>query len=138
MMTSASSAVRAKRIATFSFTIAVLGLWVVLSTIYPPYLVPRPVAVLNNMLMFVSDWSFARHTVATLGHIAASMAAAFVLGGLLATLAHFVPVFRLAIHHLLSPFSNSFSCVDRSILDVDCLGICLPTVMVAQTDIQLP
>jgi len=138
MMTSASSAVRAKRIATFSFTIAVLGLWVVLSTIYPPYLVPRPVAVLNNMLMFVSDWSFARHTVATLGHIAASMAAAFVLGGLLATLAHFVPVFRLAIHHRLSPFANSFSSVGWTILAVVWLGIGLPTVLVAMTAILLP
>lgn len=138
MNTTVSATMRHKRIATFSFAIGVLGLWIVLSTIYPPYLVPRPQAVLSNMLRFVSDWSYAQHTVATLGHIAASMAAAFVLGGLLATLAHFVPVSRLAIHHRLSPFANSFSSIGWTILAVVWLGIGLPTVLVAMTAILLP
>lgn len=129
---------RHSRIATLCFTVAVLALWVVLSTIYPPYLVPRPQVVLHNMLLFVSDWRFAQHTVATLGHISASMAAALVLGGVLATLAHFAPVLRLAIHHRLSPFANSFSSIGWTILAVVWLGIGLPTVLVAMTAILLP
>lgn len=138
MMATAAATVRLSRTATLCFAVGVLGLWVVLSLIYPPYLVPRPLAVLQNMWLFVSDWRFARHSVATLGHIVTSIALAFVLGSLLATLAHFVPVLRLLIHHRLSPFANSFSSIGWTILAVVWLGIGLPTVLVAMTAILLP
>lgn len=133
-----STAARAGRAATICFAAGVLALWIVLSMVYPPYLVPRPQAVLHNIWLFVSDWSLARHTVATLGHIGASMAAALALGGLLATLAHFIPVLRLAIHHRLSPFANSFSSIGWTILAVVWLGIGIFTVLFAMTAILLP
>ena len=137
-MRDTSSTLRAGRIATLCFAAGVAALWIMLSMIYPPYLVPRPQAVLDNIVLFVADWSHARHTVATLGHIVVSMAAALVLGGLLATLAHFVPVLKVAIHHRLSPFANSFSSIGWTILAVVWLGIGLPTVLIAMTAILLP
>lgn len=134
--TQASS--RLSLIVTPLFALGVLAAWIILSQLYPPYLVPRPLAVLDNILLFTGDWSYAQHTVATLGHIAFGMLAALVLGSTLATLAHFFPVLDIAIHHRLSPFANSFSSIGWTILAVVWLGIGLATVLTAMTAILIP
>ena len=137
-MRSTQAPSRLSQIATPAFALGVLAAWIILSQIYPPYLVPRPLAVVNNMLLFTTDWSYAQHTVATLGHILFGMLAALVLGSILATLAHFFPVLDIAIHHRLSPFANSFSSIGWTILAVVWLGIGLATVLTAMTAILLP
>lgn len=129
---------RRTRLVTMLVALLLAGVWIVASMMYPPYLVPRPQAVAQNLWLFVSDWDYARHTVATVVHILCSMAAALVLGSLLAGAAHFFPVLDVAVHHRLSPFSNSFSSVGWTILIVVWLGIGLPTVLVATTAILLP
>lgn len=137
-MPSAASSPRRLALATPLFALAALAAWVALSRIYPPYLVPDPAAVGRNMLMFTADWGYAQHTLATLGHMVFGMLAALLLGSILATLAHFFPVLDIAIHHRLSPFTNSFSSIGWTILAVVWLGIGLATVLTAMTAILIP
>lgn len=139
MMTAAMPGLaRRTRLVTLLVILALAGGWVAASMLYPPYLVPRPQSVAHNLWMFVSDWDYARHTLATVVHILCAMLAALALGSVLAGAAHFFPVLDVAVHHRLSPFSNSFSSVGWTILIVVWLGIGLPTVLVATTAILLP
>lgn len=117
---------------------ALIALWLALGQVMPAYLVPSPVRVARTAVQFATEWSYARHALATALHIAASMAAAFALGFTLATAAWFFPVLDVAIHHRLSPFANSFSSVGWTILAVVWLGVGLGTVLFATTLILLP
>lgn len=129
---------RRTRLVTICAVLLLAAAWVVASMLYPPYLVPRPQAVAQNLWLFASEWGYARHTVATVAHILCSMLAALALGSVLAGAAHFFPVLGVAVHHRLSPFANSFSSVGWTILIVVWLGIGLATVLVATTAILLP
>ncbi len=71
-------------------------------------------------------------------HIFAAIALSFAIGGGLALLAHYAPVFRLAVHGRLSPFLNSFSGIGWTLLSIVWFGVNDGTVVFAISVVLIP
>ena len=124
--------------AAHSFTLLVILVWAAASAGVPSYLFPDPLTVLRRSLEFFANAKLGAHVLASLTHVTLSLAAAFVLGGALALLAHFVPVTRLMVHGRISPFLNAFSSIGWTMLAVLWFGLNAVTVVFAITAIVLP
>src|ERR1700744_5994934 len=88
---------RRRRVATL-FTLSVLAVWIVVGIVEPPYLLPGPLAVLESLGAFVVDPHMWVHAGASLVHVIVAVAGSILVGGSLALLAYYLPVFRLAVH----------------------------------------
>lgn len=120
------------------FTAAVLLAWFVYSLLVPAYQVPGPEVVARRMLGFVTDPLQAIQLGISLAHVACAIAIAFVIGAVLAFVAHFVPAARLLIDSRLTPFLNAFSGIGWLFLGILWFGIDDVTVVFAVTMILIP
>src|SRR5215472_3702883 len=132
-LTRAALEERRARHAAHLFTLAFLAAWWGYSLTVPPFVLPGPVPVAIRLFEFFTTFNLLKQAFASLGHIAAGMVIAFVLGSALALLAHYVPVLRLAVHGRLSPFLNSFSGIGWTLLSIVWFGVNEFTIVFAIT-----
>jgi NitT/TauT family transport system permease protein len=127
-----------QRGALAAFILAVLALWWAFAAELPPYVLAGPLAVGRQLAEFVTSYSLARHALISFAHVGQGLAIAFALGFALAALAHYAPVFRLAVHQRISPAVNSFPGIGWIMLAIMWFGIGDVTVVFAITATLLP
>ena len=99
---------RRRRWVAHLFTLVMLAIWFVVGVDEPPYLLPGPVAVAEELVAFVSNAHMWVHVASSVFHVVGAVVVSILIGGSLALLAYYLPVFRLAVHGRISPFLNSF------------------------------
>lgn len=134
----ASTTPAVKRAVAFAFAALVMGGWAFASTRLPAYVMPSPMEVGSTLLGFVTDARKFGHVVATLRNVASAIALSFVLGALLALVAHYVRWTDPAIHRRLGPFLNAFSGIGWTLLAVIWFGVSMTTVVFAISAVLLP
>ncbi len=87
---------------------------------------------------FVIDPHMWVHAGASLMHVLAAVASSMLIGGCLALLAYYLPVFRLAVHGRVSPFLNSFSGTGWVLLAVLWFGLGDFTVVFSLAMVLIP
>lgn len=132
----ASTAVKAA--VALAFATATGAGWVLAARAVPPYLLPGPERVLASAVTFFTSPRQLGHLAATLIHIGASIAISFVLGSLLALLAHEVRITAPAIQQRLTPFLNAFSGIGWTLLSVIWFGVSSFTVIFSISVVLLP
>jgi NitT/TauT family transport system permease protein len=128
---------RRRRVARI-FTLAVLAVWIVVGIVEPPYLLPGPGDVLERLGAFVIDPHMWVHAGASLLHVVVAVAGSILIGGCLALMAYYIPVFRLAVHGRISPFLNSFSGTGWVLLAVLWFGLGDFTVVFSLAMVLIP
>jgi NitT/TauT family transport system permease protein len=120
------------------FTLAALLAWWGYSQFVPDYQLPGPFQVARRMLSFATTTEELKQLGLSLFHVTAAIAIAFVLGCVLAALAHTVKPLRLAIENRLTPFLNAFSGIGWLFLAILWFGLNDVTVIFSVTLILLP
>lgn len=128
---------RRRRVANLA-TLAALGLWAISGVFLPSYLLPAPWIVAAELWRFVENSHMWWHTAVTLEHVFLSVGLSMIVGGALALLAHYVPVFRLAVHGRLSPFLNSFAGTGWVLVAVLWFGLSDETVVFSISMVLIP
>lgn len=105
-----------------AFTLLMLGVWVVASTVWPPYVVPKPLKVIGDVVRFFTRANYFEHFAASVLHVIISMFIGFAVAGALALLAFYVPPLRLLINDRIYRFLNSFTSIGWTVLAVVWLG----------------
>ena len=118
--------------------IALGAAWVIGSMNAPPYILPTPADVGRAAISFFTSGRKLAHLGATLMHIFASIAIAFVVGAALAFAAHYARWSATAIHRRLSPFLNAFSGIGWTLLAVIWFGVSTTSVVFTITIVLLP
>ena len=124
-------------LAALGFTVAMVLIWVLVAQIVPPYQIPGPGAVLARMADFFAP-QLGRQLLTSLAHVVISTAAAFVVGAVLAFLAHYLRITRLAVDTYLTPFLNAFPGIAWLFLAMLWFGVNSFTVVFALTMTLLP
>ena len=102
-------------------SVVVLLVWAGAAALLPDYLLPGPLAVVWHAAELLTNPLFLLNGVYSIFHVCAAIAAAFIVGLLLALLVHFVPAFRRAIGRLNS-FLSSFSTIGWVFLSIFWFG----------------
>jgi len=134
----AEASVRTKALVALAFASTLAIAWTVAAGRVPPYILPAPTDVAKAALAFFTTARQLGHLGATLVHIGVSIAFAFVLGALLALLAHYADWSAPAIHRRLSPFLNAFPGIGWTLLAVIWFGVSNATVIFTITVVLLP
>jgi NitT/TauT family transport system permease protein len=127
-----------RRWAAHVFTLIALAGWAIAAAGMPAYLLPSPLTVLARVSDFFLQLDLFVHVVASVTHVVVSLALAFVLGGTLALLAHYLPVTRRMVDGRITPFFNAFSSIGWTLLAILWFGLNAGTVIFAITAIILP
>jgi ABC-type nitrate/sulfonate/bicarbonate transport system permease component len=90
------------------------------------------------MWQFLIDPHMWLHTAVTVEHIILAILVSMLVGGGLALWAHYVPVFRLAVHGRISPFLNSFAGTGWVLLAILWFGLSDTTVVFAIAMVLIP
>lgn len=120
------------------FTFAFLLAWWGYAQVVPAYQLPGPGIVAERIVTFLSDNEEFAQLLLSLFHVSVAIAAAFVIGCLLAALAHYVAPLRLLIDGRLTPFLNAFSAIGWLFLAMLWFGLDSFTVIFAVTLILIP
>jgi NitT/TauT family transport system permease protein len=131
-------ALTAQSLAAHVATLAFLGIWAAASHVAPSYLLPGPVPVAARLWQFATSARDLGHLGASLFHVAAAIAISFLIGSLLAVVAHYVPLSRTAIERRLGPFLNSFSAIGWTLLSIMWFGVTPLTVVFAISVVLIP
>lgn len=134
----ASASPAVKRGVAIAFAALVIGGWAAASMRMPAYVMPSPADVGTALLGFATDARRLGHLVATLRNVAAAIGLSFVLGALLALVAHYARWSDPAIHRRLSPFLNAFSGIGWTLLAVIWFGVSMTTVVFSISAVLLP
>jgi ABC-type nitrate/sulfonate/bicarbonate transport system permease component len=129
---------RRRRWIANGFALAVLVIWAAAAIPAPSYLLPSPWGTLARAWAFLSDPHMWTHIGASCRHIVVAVTASMLIGGALAVLAHYVPLFRLAVHGRVSPFLNSFSGTGWVLLAVLWFGLTDLTVEFSLAMVLIP
>jgi NitT/TauT family transport system permease protein/sulfonate transport system permease protein len=129
---------RQARLAAHLFTLGFLLLWAGYAGTVEAFVLPGPVPVVERLYQFLTTYGLWKQTFASLYHIFAAIAVSFLIGGGLALLAHYVPIFRLAVHGRISPFLNSFSGIGWTLLSIVWFGVNDGTVVFAISVVLVP
>lgn len=121
-----------------AFTLAFLLAWWGYSQIVPVYQLPGPRLVAERIVTFIGDSEELAQLGLSLLHVSVAIAIAFVVGCVLAGLAHWVPPLRLLIDGRLTPFLNAFSGIGWLFLAILWFGLDSFTVIFAVTLILIP
>ena len=125
-------------VAAHAFTLLAIAAWWGYAQVVPPYQLPGPDAVARRMAEFVATPRLALQLAISLGHVAAAMTIAFVIGTALAVAAYLVPALRLLVDGRLTPFLNAFSGIGWLFLGILWFGINSVTVIFAVTLVLMP
>jgi NitT/TauT family transport system permease protein len=128
----------ARRLAAHGFTLAFLVVWEGASLHFPAYLLPGPVEVGKSLAWLLATRAGLAQTAASLFHVAAAMAIAFLAGTVLALLPYYARVLRLAIDGRLTPFVNAFPGIGWTLLAIIWFGLGLGSVIFAVAIILIP
>jgi NitT/TauT family transport system permease protein len=98
--------------------IVVLALlaWWILARNLPEFILPGPVAVARRLVELFVMPEFLSHALRSAWRVLVSIAAALLIGGGLAFLAHGVPVLRAVVDERIKPVLNSFPSIGWAIL----------------------
>ncbi len=121
-----------------AFWAAAIWLWHVYAQTVPAYQLPPPAVVFARMGDFLTDAGLAGNLAISLGHVAAAMALAFLIGGALALLPEAAPAARMLVDDRLTPFLNAFSGIGWLFLAILWFGINSTTVIFAVTMVLTP
>lgn len=121
-----------------AFTLAFLLAWWGYAQIVPVYQLPGPWLVAQRIVSFVSDSDDMAQLGLSLIHVSVAIAIAFVVGCLLAALAHWVWPLRMLIDERLTPFLNAFSGIGWLFLAILWFGLDSLTVIFSVTLILIP
>jgi NitT/TauT family transport system permease protein len=113
--TSVTSAV-AERLLGEGFVVFVLLAWWVLARGLPEFILPGPVAVAGRLVELFVKPEFLWHVFTSSWRVLVSIAAALLIGGALAFLAHGVPWLAAVIDERIKPVLNSFPSIGWAIL----------------------
>ena len=120
------------------FTLLALLAWWGYSQIVPAYQMPGPGAVFARMVDFVATPFLLSQLWVSIYHISVAIAVAFLVGSALAFTARFVPVTRMLIDTVLTPFLNAFAGIGWLFLALLWFGLNHTTVIFAVTMILIP
>ncbi len=129
---------RRSKVAAHLFTVAFVLAWWAYSLTVPAFVLPDPLSVAVRLYQFFTTYDLYKHAFASFEHVAAGMALSLVIGGILAMLAYYLPVLRLAIHGRISPFLNSFSGIGWTLLSIVWFGVNEFTIIFAITVVLTP
>jgi NitT/TauT family transport system permease protein len=138
MRTASDSLARSRRRVAHAVTIAFLAIWSVIGLYAPSYLLPSPWLVAERMVEFLADPHMWVHIGVSFEHIFVSVLVSIAIGGILALLAHTVPVLRLAVHGRICPFLNSFAGTGWVLLAILWFGLNDFTVVFAIAMVLIP
>jgi NitT/TauT family transport system permease protein/sulfonate transport system permease protein len=127
-----------QRFTAHAFTVVCLVAWAVYARFVPAYQLPGPDEVARRLLEFLASPADLLHLAISIGHVVSAVVLSFLLGSALALLAHYRPVFRLAVHGRISPFLNSFSGIGWTLLAVVWFGLNHVTVIFAISAVLTP
>lgn len=134
----ASTLARRSTLLAHLFTVAIIAIWAVVAYRSPPYLLPGPVLVLENIASFFTNPRMFRHLVASLSHVSYAVAISIVLGTIIAAAGHFLRLTRFFIESQFTPFFNSFSAIGWIMLAIVWFGLNSFTIVFAITAVLLP
>jgi len=120
------------------FTLLALLVWWLYSQVVPVYQMPGPGAVFLRMIDFVTSTYLLSQLWVSIYHITVAIGLAFVIGCVLAFMARFVPVTRMLIDTVLTPFLNAFAGIGWLFLALLWFGLNHTTVIFAVTMILIP
>jgi ABC-type nitrate/sulfonate/bicarbonate transport system permease component len=132
------SFISARRLATIIFLLVVLIGWHIYASYMPPVLIPSPARVAQRFFELWTDPRYIAYAVASLIHVAVSVAISFTLGVAIALVGHYFRIFDLAIYGRLSPFLNSFSGLGWAFLALIWFGVNESAVIFATSVALLP
>jgi ABC-type nitrate/sulfonate/bicarbonate transport system permease component len=138
MISAAVSLERRRRRVAHGVTLAFLAIWSIAGLTAPSYLLPSPWLVAERMIEFLGDPHMWVHIGVSFEHIFVSVLASIAIGGVLAILAHYVPVLRLAVHGRICPFLNSFAGTGWVLLAILWFGLNDFTVVFAIAMVLIP
>ena len=127
-----------RSLATHLFTLAALAAWEMASRQVPVFLLPGPVPVAQQLWALLTTAAGLAQVSASLLHVAAALACAFLVGTLVALLPYYVRGLRFAIDRRLTPFLNAFPGIGWTLLAILWLGLGLKTVIFAVGIILVP
>jgi ABC-type nitrate/sulfonate/bicarbonate transport system permease component len=120
------------------FTLLALLAWWLYSQTVPAYQMPGPGAVFLRMVDFVTTPFLLSQLWISIYHISLAIGLAFLVGSALAFFARFVPVTRMLIDTVLTPFLNAFAGIGWLFLALLWFGLNHTTVIFAVTMILIP
>ena len=120
------------------FTLVFLLVWWGYSQIIPVYQLPGPWLVVQRIASFITDSEELAQLALSLMHVTIAIAIAFVVGCVLAALAHWVWPLRMLIDGRLTPFLNAFSGIGWLFLAILWFGLDSFTVIFSVTMILIP
>ena len=127
-----------RRLVAHLATVGAFVAWSLVAVATPPYLIPTPWDVAVRLVAFLSDANMWLHVGVSIGHVVAAVFLAVTIGTLLATLAYYVPVFRLLVHGRISPFLSSFAGIAWILIGILWFGLNDTTVIFAVVMVLLP
>ncbi len=134
---SAGRRIVARLLADGLVVVAILGWWA-MSRALPANILPSPAAVAAELWDFFADPRYLGHTAASVARVLFSVAAALLIGGLLALWPARQPWAHGIVHGRIKPFLNSFPSIGWAILAVIWFRVSDFTAIFVQVAILVP
>lgn len=128
---------RMRLVAEGGVLVAVLAWWW-LSTQFPAYVLPGPIAVLSRSYELLTTGRFLDDIVTTTLRVSVSILLAMVLGTIIALIPRYVPAMRSTVNERIRPFFNSFPAIGWVLLATTWFNVSNFTVIFVQVAILLP
>lgn len=116
----------------------VLIAWQVASQTALSGILPGPITVGVDLVELLQEKSFLLDLLASALRVVGSLAAAMLIGGLLALLPYWFPCLNGTVHGTIKPFFNSFPAIAWALLASIWFGVSNFTVLFVQTAILIP
>lgn len=113
-------------------------LWEVLSRSGWNQVIPGPVQVSRSLFIVLQEKAFLFDVAASCVRVVCSLAAALLIGGLLALLPFWFPPSKAIVHETIKPFFNSFPAIAWALLASIWFGVSNFTTVFVQTAILIP
>jgi NitT/TauT family transport system permease protein/sulfonate transport system permease protein len=101
-------------------------------------ILPGPITVGRSLIGLLQEKSFLLDLLASALRVVGSLAAAMLIGGLLALLPYWFPCLNGTVHGTIKPFFNSFPAIAWALLASIWFGVSNFTVVFVQTAILIP
>ena len=134
----AAPSVFAKASALAALAALAIGGWAVAAMWLPAYVLPSPAVVFVASVGFFRSWRLFGHFLASVEHVAASIALSFVLGSALAFAAHYARWTAPTIYNRFGPFLGAFPSVGWTLIAVIWFGVSPATVVFTVSAVLLP
>lgn len=137
-MTTATSSVRIGGLIGNASLLLVLAAWQLVSQTTLSGILPGPITVGTSLFWLLQEKAFLLDLLASALRVAGSLAAAMLIGALLALLPYWVPCLNGTVHGAIKPFLNSFPAIAWALLASIWFGVSNFTVVFVQTAILIP